>query len=236
MASKIYVKAVIISLVIASCNTTRNSNFDWDTATLEEKIEYMRSDSIWIAELDSLAQEAIGEGAKCLDPVKHLFTYEDEYWLFNQDWGGVLEIPKGYIPEDELNQVELSFHGSYVTSPDSTIRIGYYAGWESMTFEEFKDAAQSQFYKNKTTSVEAFSIDDYTFPDGFCTKAITIKTNNDSDGAGFCRYIYKDSDNVGYSVSVEYPAEREPEILPILEMIKQYPLNCSNQVAKGQCL
>ena len=234
MSSKIYVKVVIVSLVIVSCNTTRNSNFDWETATLGEKIEYMRSDSIWIAELDSLAQEAIGVGSKCMDPVKHLFSYGEGYWLYNQDWGGVLEIPEGYIPEDDLNQVELSFHGSYVTSPDSSVRINYYAGWEPVTFDEFKAAVQSQF--DRTTSVEAFSIDDYIFPDGFCTKAITIKTINDAGVAGFCRYIYKDSDNVGYSVSVEYPADRELEILPILEMIKRYPLNCSNQIIKGQCL
>lgn len=229
-----YVNILIVSLVLVSCNTTKNANLDWDTATLEEKIEYMRSDSVWIAELESLAQEAIGEGARCLDPVKHLFIYGEGYWLYNQDWGGVLEIPVGYIPEDELSQVELSFHGSYVASPDSTIRIGYYAGWESMTLDEFKAATQSQF--DKTISVEAFSIDDYPFPDGFCTKAITIKTINDAGVVGFCRYIYKDSDNVGYSVSVEYPAEKEPEILQILEMIKRYPLNCSNQFVKGQCL
>lgn len=234
MSSKIYVKVVIVSLVIVSCNTTRNSNFDWETATLGEKIEYMRSDSIWIAELDSLAQEAIGEGAKCLDPVKHLFSYGEGYWLYNQDWGGVLEIPEDYIPEDDLNQLELSFHGSYMTSPDSSVRINYYAGWEPVTFEEFKAAVQSQF--DRTISVEAFSIDDYIFPDGFCTKAITLKTINDAGVTGFCRYIYKDSDNVGYSVSVEYPADREPEILPILVMIKRYPLNCSNQIIKGQCL
>ena len=234
MKCKNFVNILIVSTILVSCNTTRNSNFDWDTATLGEKIEYMRSDSIWIAELDSLAQEAIGEGAKCLDPVKHLFTYDNRYWLYNQDWGGVLEIPEGYIPEDESNQVELSFHGSYVSSPDSTVRIGYYAGWESMNLDEFKAAVHFQF--DKTTSVEAFSIDDYIFPDGFCTKAITIKTTNDAGVAGFSRYIYKDSYNVGYSVSVVYPTERKSEFLPILEMIKRYPLNCSNQVVKGQCL
>lgn len=236
MKCKNFVIILIVSLILVSCNTIKNADFDLDAATLEEKIEYMRSDSVWIAELDSLAQKAIGEGAKCLDPVKHMFSYGEGYWLYNQDWGGVLEIPEGYIPEDELNQVELSFHGSYVASPDSTIRIGYYAGWESMTFEEFKDAAQIQFDENTTITIETFSIDNYTFPDGFCTKAITIKTINDVGVVGFCRYIYKDSDNVGYSVSVEYPAEKEPEILQILEMIRRYPLNRSNQVTKGQCL
>ena len=56
-----------------------------------------------------LAAIAIGPGAKCIDPVWHMFSYEGRYFFHNQDWGGVLEVPKGFLPEDDLWQAELSF-------------------------------------------------------------------------------------------------------------------------------
>lgn len=80
----------------------------------------MRADTSWIHHLDSLAQTAIGPGAKCLDPVSHSFTYDGRTWIFNQDWGGVLEIPADYIIEDDLWQAKISFHGTHAWSPDST--------------------------------------------------------------------------------------------------------------------
>ena len=80
--------------------------------TPEGILAQMRADTSWIHELDSLSQVAIGPGARCIDPVWHTFSYDGRTWFFNQDWGGVLEIPSDYLPEDDLWQAELSFHGT----------------------------------------------------------------------------------------------------------------------------
>ena len=96
----------------------------------------MRADTSWIHHLDSLAQTAIGPGAKCLDPVSHSFTYDGRTWIFNQDWGGVLEIPADYIIEDDLWQAEISFHGTHAWSPDSTSLVSFYAGFQCLDKEE----------------------------------------------------------------------------------------------------
>lgn len=100
----------------------------------------MRADTSWIHHLDSLAQTAIGPGAKCLDPVSHSFTYDGRTWIFNQDWGGVLEIPADYIIEDDLWQAKISFHGTHAWSPDSTILVSFYAGFQCLDKEEFTES------------------------------------------------------------------------------------------------
>ena len=100
----------------------------------------MRADTSWIHHLDSLAQTAIGPGAKCLDPVSHSFTYDGRTWIFNQDWSGVLEIPADYIIEDDLWQAKISFHGTHVWSPDSTILVSFYAGFQCLDMEEFTES------------------------------------------------------------------------------------------------
>ena len=81
-----------------------------------------------------------GPGAKCLDPVSHSFTYDGRTWIFNQDWGGVLEIPADYIIEDDLWQAKISFHGTHAWSPDSTILVSFYAGFQCLDKEEFTES------------------------------------------------------------------------------------------------
>ena len=110
----------------------------------ESILAQMRADTSWIHELDSLAQIAIGPGAKCIDPVWHTFSYGGRTWFFNQDWGGVLEIPTDYIPEDDLWQAELSFHGTSAWSPDTLILVSFYAGFQGITNEESIEATISE--------------------------------------------------------------------------------------------
>ena len=85
----------------------------------ETVLAQMRADTAWIRTLDSLAAIAIGPGVKCLDPVWHLFSWEGRNFFHNQDWGGVLEIPEGFLPEDDLWQAVVSFHGTRAWSPDT---------------------------------------------------------------------------------------------------------------------
>ena len=95
-------------------------------------LQAMRADTNWVRHLDSLSQTALGLGARCLDPVSHTFSYEGRTWLFNQHWGGVLEIPSDYSVEDDPIQAELSFHRTRAFSPDSLILVSFYAGFQSM--------------------------------------------------------------------------------------------------------
>ena len=108
----------------------------------EAILAQIRADTAWIHQLDSMAQIAIGPGSKCLDPVSHSFAYDGRIWLFNQDWGGVLEIPADYTIEDDLWQAELSFHGTRVWSPDSLILISFYAGFQALENDEFEESTR----------------------------------------------------------------------------------------------
>ena len=54
--------------------------------------------------------------------------------------GGVLEIPADYIIEDDLWQAKISFHGTHAWSPDSTILVSFYAGFQCLDMEEFTES------------------------------------------------------------------------------------------------
>ena len=114
-----YTTSIIITILfLISCSGPRKQAETGPEAILAQ----MRADTAWINTLDSLAAIAIGPGAKCIDPVWHLFSYEGRYFFHNQDWGGVLEVPKGFLPEDDLWQAELSFQ--LANHPFKRLRAG----------------------------------------------------------------------------------------------------------------
>jgi hypothetical protein len=194
--------------------------------TPEGVLAQMRADTSWIHELNSLAQVAIGPGARCIDPVWHTFSYDGRTWFFNQDWGGVLEIPSDYLPEDDLWQAELSFHGTRAWSPDSLILVSYYAGFQALTMEE---------------SIEA--IRDGLKDDGFAVrewdekeKVLTIRARSAEGINYYGRHIFANDDGVEYSVSVQYPDEKADEALLVIEMADRYPAGPNGIVFKGEAL
>ena len=194
--------------------------------TPEGILAQMRADTSWIHELDSLSQVAIGPGARCIDPVWHTFSYDGRTWFFNQDWGGVLEIPSDYLPEDDLWQAELSFHGTRAWSPDSLILVSYYAGFQALTLEE---------------SIEA--IRDGLKDDGFAVrewdekeKVLTIRARSAEGVNYYGRHIFANDDGVEFSVSVQYPDENESDTLPVIEMADRYPAGPNGIVFKGEAL
>ena len=194
--------------------------------TLEGVLAQMRADTSWIHELDSLAQVAIGPGARCIDPVWHTFSFDGRTWFFNQDWGGVLEVPSDYLPEDDLWQAELSFHGTRAWSPDSLILVSYYAGFQALTLEE---------------SIEA--IRDGLKDDGFAVrewdekeKVLTIHARSAEGINYYGRHIFANDDGVEYSVSVQYPDVKAAEALPVIEMADHYPAGPNGTIFKGEAL
>lgn len=173
----------------------------------------MRADTSWIHELDSLAQIALGPGAKCLDPVWHTFSFDERNWLFNQDWGGVLEIPSDYNPRDDLWQAGLSFHGTSAWSPDSLILVSFYAGIQALTEEESNMADLESLKK-----------------DGFAVQSwdkkgnvLTVRARSAEGINYYSRQIFAGEDGIEYSVSVQYPDEKEAEAVEVIKMADRYP-------------
>ena len=189
----------------------------------EEILGRMRADSAWIRELDSLAAEAIGPGARCQDPVWHLFEWDGRKWLFNQDWGGVLEIPSGYIPEDDPWQAELSFHGTRAFSPDSMVVISFYAGFQAIGNEELADAIREGL-EGDGFAIEHIDVDDREF---------RITARSAGDIRYYARHLFADGDGVEYAAGVQFPAAREDEAEEIIRMIRRFPLGTGGHPFRG---
>lgn len=103
----------------------------------------MRSDPRVMAFADSMGVLQLGAGTKCLDPIKHTYVRDGRLFLYNDDWGGVLELPQGWIPEDDLWQVGFSFHGTHVWSPDSTILFSTYSGYSDSDTDQLEYVSES---------------------------------------------------------------------------------------------
>lgn len=186
----------------------------------------MRADTNWIHELDSMAQIALGPGAKCLDPVYHTFFFETKTWFFNQDWGGVLEIPSDYIPEEDLWQAELSFHGTRAWSPDSLILVSFYAGFQALAKEETNEAIMSSLKEN------GFAVQEWDEKE----KVVTIRARSAEGINYYERHTLTNDDGVEFSVSVQYPDEKESDALPVIEMADRYPAGPNGIIFKGGAL
>lgn len=226
---------LMILSAVFSCGRG-GKKFNWEKATLEEKIEHMRSDSSWIHELDSMAYFAIGPGAKCLDPVKHLFVLDGRYWVYNQDWGGVLELPEGYIPDDDTWQVEFSYHGARVVSPDSNVLISAYAGFQSMTYDEFVETARTQFDEQLFVKITSFRETEVRFRGGHVSKALEMETRTDDGIIGWARYIFASAESIEYNIFIQYPEDMERQVTGLKDMVKMYPFSPNGSDPHGGCL
>ena len=194
--------------------------------TPEAILAQMRADTSWIHELDSLAQVAIGPGAKCIDPVKHTFSFEGRTWFFNQDWGGVLEIPSDYMPEDDLWQAELSFHGTRAWSPDSLILVSFYAGFQGVTDEESIEVTISGLEEDGFTVLEREEKEE----------VLTIRARSIEGVNYYGRQIFAYEDGVGYMISVQYPDGKSSGVQAVIEMADRYPTGPNGNHFRGLVL
>ena len=186
----------------------------------------MRADTAWIHELDSLSAIAIGPGARCVDPVRHTFEWEGRTWFFNQDWGGVLEIPSDFLPEDDLWQAELSFHGTRAWSPDSLILISFYAGFQAFTEEESNEAIFLSLME------DGFAVQEWDEKE----KVLTFRARNAEGINYYGRHIFANDDGVEFSVSVQYPDSKKSDAFPAIEMADRYPAGPNGTIFKGEAL
>ena len=191
-----------------------------ELASPEEILAQTRADTAWIKTLDSLAQDVIGPGARCIDPVHHTFSYDGRTWFFNEDWGGVLEIPSDFLPEDDRWQAVVSFHGTRAWSPDSLLLVVFYAG-----FQEEDD--KETFFDDVLSGLSG---DDFTIQSSQITdNTLLVQAFNEKDVHYYGRYMYADADGVEYAVSVQYKEGQEERAKPLIEMAKRYPVGPSGK-------
>jgi len=164
-------------------------------------------------ELDALAAVAIGPGARCLDPVCHTFEWEGRIWFFNQDWGGVLEIPSDFRPEEDLWQAGFSFHGTRAWSPDSLILVSFYAGLQALTPEESREAILSDL------ADEGFAVQSRDEKEN----VLTLRARSAEGINYYGRHILTGENGVEYSVSVQYPDRKASEAQRVIAMADRYP-------------
>lgn len=225
-----YVYSIFIFVLAAltSCGT-RGTNDDWEKMSVDQRLESMRTDTAWIKTLDSLAAVNIGPGAKCLDAVKHTFRWDDRLWVYNQDWGGVLEIPDGFVPEDDGWQAELTYHGAAIFSPDSLALISHYEGYQALPFDEFRTMVSDDFAKDSLIVNYSIREEAVSFEGGEDRTVIIVETLNADGIKGYARYIHSSPESVGYSISLQYPSEYENKYGYIREMIDRYPFGPNGQ-------
>ena len=167
-----------------------------------------------------------GPGARCIDPVSHTFSYDGRTWLFNQDWGSVLEIPSDYIVEDDPVQAELSFHGTRAFSPDSLILVSFYAGFQCVPDEE------SRAFLRESLTEDGFTVISWDVPDG----VVTVRARSPQGINYFGRHLPADGDGVERAVSVQYPDGKTDDAKDVLQMAIRYPAGPHGNVFRGEAL
>lgn len=225
-----------LCLVAASCkNKSVNSAQYDDMPSPQAILAEMRADKDWIHTLDSLAAIHIGPGARCLDPVKHLFVCNNHYWLYNQDWGGVVELPEGYVPEDDATQAILSFHGTRVWNPDTTVLMSVYAGLQSIPEYELESTYTEMLTEDSLTITGISRLPFYCDGDS-CGSELRLTTLNSTGVAGIFRYItYNGPVHVSYNISLQYAREDSLKVLPLIGMMNRYPFGPDDQLPVGEC-
>lgn len=219
--------AAAMTVVAPSCRNSSGaeeaSGATEEISSVEQILQEMRTDSVWISRLDSLAAVHIGPGAKCLDAVKHTFSWNDRLWVYNQDWGGVLEIPAGYVPFDNPIQAELSYHGAGIQSPDTFVYISHYEAFQSFGYEEYKQMHQESFDTDSLFTKVTVREETMKYKDGTESPVIIFETMNVDGIKGYFKYIFTSPESTQFAVSLQYPAENENRYGYIREMIDRYP-------------
>lgn len=223
-----YVAVIAAIAAVVACSTGKAGQ-NHEDLTVEQRLEQMRTDTVWIDYLDSLASVYVGPGAECTDAVKHTFRWDGRFWVYNQDWGGVLEIPEGFVPEDDWWQVELSYHGADIFSPDSLVCMSHFEGFQSVPYEEFKESLTESFQTDSIITWYTQREEMVEFRPGEVYPSLVFETLNADGIKGYSRYVYSSPESVEYSVSLQYPSDQEARYSFIRGMIDRYPFGPMGQ-------
>lgn len=223
---------ILIPVILLSA--CRNGRTVQTSDTPQTILENMRKDSAVIAFADSMGVVQLGPGTKCIDPVKHTYLRDGRTFLYNEDWGGVLELPQGWIPEDDLWQAELSFHGTHVWSPDSTILMATYAGISVPDLDQLEITSETLASQGFTiTSHEQTRILIGEEP-ALCLTVLALG----EDGIIYLgKTVTTESRCIEYSASLQYDEKENSERIDILKsFLERYPLGPEGQTPIGYCL
>lgn len=222
---------ILISLtLLCSCRPKAVSLTERGVADI---LSQMRSDPALKAYADSMGVEQLGEGTVCLDPVKHLYRRGDRHFLYNEDWGGVLELPEGWIPEDDIWQAEFTFHGTRVWSPDSTVLLCTYAGYSDGPDEDLESEARTLAEQGFTVTSQSLSY----VPMGDLTVLSTSIGALGEDGiAYYGRTVHSEILHVAYSVSLQYPQGEEDRVADLMRFVDRYPLSPEGKAPVGDAI
>lgn len=222
---------ILITLSLAcSCGPKAVSCAD---LLLPAILDEMRSSSDRMAFADSMGVLQLGEGTHCLDPVKHLYRRGARHFLYNEDWGGVLELPQGWIPEDDTWQVGFSFHGTRVWSPDSTVLLSTYAGYSDGADEDLESEAMTLAEQGFTVTSQTLSY----IPMGDLTVLCASIGALGEDGIVYYgRTVHSELLHVAYSVSLQYPQGEEDSVTGLMPFVDLYPFGPEGQPPAGDAL
>ena len=222
---------IISLLAAAACGQGRQPQ----SSSPEDILSRMRADSAWTRELDSLACLALGPGARCIDPVWHLFSWEGRRWFHNQDWGGVLQLPDGFTPEDDRWQAELSFHGTAATSADSLMRLSFYAGYSVSSEEERMEALTESLRKDGFT-IGSIVRGTVSFGGGVVSPVLTVRARSGEGIHYYARHILRGPDGVTFSVALQYDDAVADEAAEYIPMVERYPFSPDGRFFRGEAV
>lgn len=83
------------------------------------------------------------ESKAMIDSSRDLYSYGDDQWYVNEEYGMALQIPKGYMPSKH-SEYFMTNHGSEIFNRDSTIRI-YVSAYYDVLDESDRLASEAEF-------------------------------------------------------------------------------------------
>ena len=224
---------IIPVLLISGCRHTNTRTIQTMNELLSV-IEEMRSDPRVMAFADSMGVLQLGAGTKCLDPIKHTYARDGRLFLYNDDWGGVLELPQGWIPEDDLWQVGFSFHGTHVWSPDSTILFSTYSGYSDSHTDQLE-------YVSESLAEDGFQLkaheESLIFIGDEPARCFSILARGEDGIIYLGKYVTVMNSSIEYSMSLQYYENEEGDRIDVLKTyLERYPLGPEGQAPIGDCL
>ena len=218
-----------LTALAAGCGNSGNNAVPWEKMTPRQRLEAIRKDSAHIHVLDSLAGIHIGEGARCLDAVRHLFVWNGRYWLYSDEWGGLAELPSGWLPEEDLLQSELTFHGTDVWSPDSLVMMRMYSGFDSSENENEFDMRLYERLSEDGISIESWECPKDMTAYGDTKKLITI-SGHDTNGNSYFGRVFRDGANrVAHFAFLKWDISTEEDIDTLKALVDRFPFGPSGQ-------
>lgn len=186
-----------------------------------QELDELRQDPELISSLEAYAEKAIGNGAVCIDPVKHLVKWQGRYFYCNNDCGGVLEIPDGWTAADDR---------STIYAPDSSIIVSIHSDKQTAESEDALEKSSLRGLQRDSITMLSTSRAFIDLPDATQTPVFTIIGFIDDDWSYYSRDIFKDNNGIGHSIKVRWQQKSQTEARALLKSVNHFPLGPEGQL------